>query len=309
MMRLNVAEVVAGPGVWKALYPFEPRTLDLGGLRYSYLDEGRGEPVVMVHGNPTWSFYFRELVLGLRDHYRTIVPDHIGCGRSDKPGDDHYDYRLRRRVIDLESLLEHLQLRENLTLVLHDWGGMIGMAFAHRHPERVRRLVLLNTAAFLLPAGKKLPWSLRLCRNRIVGPLLVRGCNGFCRAALRWCSAKPLSPAARAGYLAPYDDWANRIAVLRFVQDIPLNPGDPSYELVKEVQDGLAQFQDRPVLICWGERDFVFDGHFLDEWRRRFPGAELHPFSNAGHFILEDAGQEVLSIVRAFLRCHSLDSP
>src|SRR5579885_1237969 len=170
---------------WTSLYPFTSRFFLLpGNLRYHYLDEGAGDPVVMLHGNPTWSFFYRDLVCGLRDRCRAIVPDHIGCGLSDKPDDRHYDYTLRRRVDDLEVLLEHLGLRGDLTLVLHDWGGMIGMAYASRHPERVRRLVVLNTAAFGLPAGKRLPGSLWLCRNTPAGPLLVRGLGAFSRGAV-----------------------------------------------------------------------------------------------------------------------------
>lgn len=139
------------------LYPFEAHYLNLNGLRYHYLDEGAGDPVVMVHGNPTWSYYYRNAVVALSDYYRTIVPDHIGCGYSDKPDDSRYRYTLRQRVDDLESLLDHLALKENVTLVLHDWGGMIGMAYAIRHPERIKRLVLFNTAAFHLPKEKKTP--------------------------------------------------------------------------------------------------------------------------------------------------------
>jgi cis-3-alkyl-4-acyloxetan-2-one decarboxylase len=289
-----------------ALYPFASHYLPLGEQRYHYLDEGSGEPLVMLHGNPTWSFYYRNLILGLRDHYRTIVPDHIGCGLSDKPDDAGYEYSLRRRVADLEALLEHLALRENLTLVLHDWGGMIGMAFAHRHPERIKRLVVLNTAAFPLPSAKRLPWSLWWCRTPIIGPLLVRGLNAFSRGAVRYCVCEPMATAVREGYLAPYDSWQNRIAVLRFVQDIPLSPGDRGFDLIHEVADGLHRFAALPMLICWGERDFVFDHHFLDEWRRRFPAAEVHRFAEAGHYVLEDAGNEILPLIRDFLRRHPL---
>jgi pimeloyl-ACP methyl ester carboxylesterase len=285
-------------------YPFAGHFLDRNGLRYHYLDEGAGEPVVMVHGNPTWSFYFRGLVHGLRDHHRVIVPDHIGCGLSDKPGDDRYDYTLSSRVADLEALLDHLNLREGLTLILHDWGGMIGMAYASRHPERVRRLVILNTAAFRLPPGKRLPWSLWLFRNTPLGPLLVRGLNAFCRGAARACVMRPLPAEVRRAYLAPYDSWKNRIAVLRFVQDIPLRPGDRAYEEVRTVEEGLHRFREVPMLICWGERDFVFDGDFLAEWQRRFPGAEVHRFPDAGHYVLEDAGREILPLVRRFLERH-----
>ena len=150
-------------------YPFEGRFLDLDGVRMHYLDEGAGTPVLMVHGNPTWSYYYRHLVLALRDRHRVIVPDHVGCGLSDKPDDDSYPYRLERRVQDLERLVDHAKLDGKVTLVVHDWGGMIGMAWAARHPERIERLVILNSAAFHLPAGKRVPLSLRLARSALGG--------------------------------------------------------------------------------------------------------------------------------------------
>jgi len=288
------------------LYPFAPHYLDLDGIQLHYLDEGTGETVVMIHGNPTWSFFYRNLVRCLSPAYRTIVPDHIGCGLSDKPADELYPYTLDRRARDLESLLDHLSLRENLTLVLHDWGGMIGMLYASRYPERIKRLVILNTAAFHLPATKPLPRSLALIRNTPLGPFLVRGLNAFSLGAVATCVRKPLKPDARRGYLAPYDSWANRIAVLRFVQTIPLKPSDDGYDLVTEVQDGLHRFQNHPVLVCWGMHDFVFDTHFLDEWERRIPKAEVHRYPDAGHYVLEDAGSEIIPLVANFLATHPL---
>ena len=291
----------------KELYPFVGSYLELNGIRRHYLDEGSGDPVVMLHGNPTWSFYYRNLVLALRGSCRTIVPDHVGCGFSDKPDETRYEYTLRRRVDDLEVLLDHLGVTRDITLVLHDWGGMIGMAYAVRHPERIRRLVLLNTGAFHLPAAKMFPASIGLCRNTPLGPFLIRRLNVFSRAAASWCcTRRPMSAQVREGYLAPYDTWENRIAVLRFVQDIPLQPGDPSYDLVSETQQGLHQFQKTPTLICWGEKDFVFDRHFLAEWERRLPAAEVHRFPDAGHYVLEDAAGEIAPLVQGFLAGHPL---
>ena len=283
-------------------YPFDSHRLELNGLHYHYLDEGEGEPVVMVHGNPSWSFYYRNLVLALRDRYRCIVPDHIGCGFSDKPGDDRYDYTLSSRVDDLEQLLEQLEVRQEITLVVHDWGGMIGMAYAVRHPERIKRLVILNTGAFPLPKSKPFPVALRICRDSLAGTVLVRGFNAFSLAASHvGCKRNPMGGTLRALYQLPYDSWRNRIATLRFVQDIPLAPGDRSYELVRAVADGIGQFRNLPMLICWGAQDFVFDQHFLDEWQKRFPGAEVHRFPDCGHYILEDAGPEIIPLVSAFL--------
>ncbi len=286
----------------KRHYPFTGKILDLDGLRYHYLDEGSGQPVVMLHGNPSWSFYYRNLVLSLRERYRCIVPDHIGCGLSDKPGDDRYDYTLSRRVDDLERLLEQLEIREKITLVLHDWGGMIGMAYAVRHPQQIRRLVILNTGAFHLPRAKPFPLGLRICRESFVGTLLVRGLNAFSVAAsFVGCKRNPMNGELRALYQLPYDSWRNRIATLRFVQDIPLRPGDRGYELVTAVGDGIGRFRNLPMLICWGELDFVFDRHFLAEWRQRFPDAEIHSFPECGHYILEDAKEEVIPLISAFL--------
>ncbi len=293
---------------YRRLYPFRSHWLDLDGLRYHYLDEGQGHPIVFVHGNPTWSFYFRELVKDLRNDYRCIVPDHIGCGLSDKPGDDRYEYVLQRRIDDLEKLLDHLGVREKATLVLHDWGGAIGMGWALRRPGRLARLVLLNTAAFLMPASKRLPFSLWFVRNcRGLAALAVRGFNGFAWPATFMACRKPMLPELRAAYRGPYDSWQNRIATLRFVQDIPLKPSDRSYATARWIDEHVTDIGDTPMLICWGEHDFVFDHHFLTEWRRRFPRAEVHTFSDAGHYVLEDAGDRIIPLVREFLRNHPLD--
>jgi pimeloyl-ACP methyl ester carboxylesterase len=284
------------------LYPFQGRHLDIGGFRMHALDEGRGEPVVMLHGNPTWSFYYRNLVLALRGEYRCIVPDHIGCGLSEKPAADRYPYSLERRVADLDELLDRLEIEDKVTLIVHDWGGMIGCAWAVRNPVRISRLVILNTGAFHLPSAKKLPWQLWLVRNTPLGPLLVRGLNAFCRGAVHNCCARPMPADVREGYLRPYDSWANRVAVLRFVQDIPLHPGDPSFDFVTATQDGLVRLRDVPMLICWGTRDFVFDRHFLAEWQQRFPRAAVHRFEDAGHYILEDAHDDIARLCLRFLR-------
>lgn len=284
-------------------YPFKNHYLNLNGLKYHYLDEGNGPAVVMLHGNPSWSFHYRNLVLPLRDSHRCIVPDHIGCGFSDKPGDDKYDYTLPQRVDDLDKLLESLDLPEKLTLVVHDWGGMIGMAWGVRHPERIERLVILNTAAFPLPAAKPFPLGLRICRDSWLGTLLVRGFNAFSRGAA-WvgCKQNPMSAELRAMYQLPYDSWQNRIATLRFVQDIPLKAGDRNYDLICDVADKIGQFEKLPMLILWGEQDFVFDHHFLAEWQKRFPKAELHSYRQAGHYILEDMQEEIMPIILKFIK-------
>jgi len=288
---------------WRPLYPFRSRFLAVNGRRMHYLDEGRGAPVVLVHGNPTWSFFFRSLVSGLAGGYRCLAPDHIGCGLSERPGPRDYGFRLRDRVEDFASWIEAVVPERPVTLVVHDWGGMIACAWAVRRPERVARLVVLNTAAFRKPAGKRLPRVLALLRRHPrTAAVLVLGLNLFALGAARAATARGLSPAARAGLLAPYrGSWKRRIALLRFVQDIPLTPADPSWEAACEVDCALGRLAAKPVLILWGERDFVFDGDYLAEWRRRFPRAEAHRFAQAGHYLLEDEPAAVLARTADFL--------
>jgi pimeloyl-ACP methyl ester carboxylesterase len=285
------------------LYPFESRWLNIDGIRMHFLDEGpRDAPIVlMVHGNPSWSFYYRNLILALRDRYRCIVPDHIGCGLSDKPGDDQYPYTLARRISDLDALMSHLQPKTAVHLVVHDWGGMIGFGWASKDPDQIASMVVANTAAFPIPAEKRLPAALWLVRNTWLGALLVRGLNAFSGLASHVAFKKPISSEIRKAYTGPYDCWDNRIATLRFVQDIPLKPGDPGYDILLATESNLVNFVGKPCLLAWGEKDFVFDLHFLNRWKQIFPQARVLSFPDCGHYIFEDAGQELTQAVSDFL--------
>ncbi|MEA3436127.1 MAG: alpha/beta fold hydrolase [Thermodesulfobacteriota bacterium] len=286
---------------FRHLYPFKSNYMDLNGLQYHYLDEGAGDPVIMLHGNPTWSFYYRSLIKKLSPGYRIIVPDHIGCGLSDKPDLKRYDYRLKSRVDDLDSLFQHLNLKRKISLVVHDWGGIIGMAFALRHRKIIDRIVIMNTTAFL--PLKNLPLRLWAVRNiKPLAAVSVLGFNLFSFGALFMASHKGLSREVKMGLTAPYNSWKNRIATLKFVQDIPVSEKDPSYQLVKDVDNNLHKIKDIPTLICWGEHDFVFDNDYLVECQRRFPKAKVHTFSNAGHYVLEDAQDRICTLVEKFFK-------
>lgn len=284
-------------------YPFASHFLALDGLRYHYVDEGQGEPLLMVHGNPTWSFAWRNFVKDLSRDYRVVAVDHIGCGFSDKPQD--YPYRLEQHVQNLCRLIDALGL-ERVTLVAHDWGGAIAMGAAVRMPAAFGRFILCNTAAF---RSRRIPWRIAACRVPVFGPLAVRGLNLFSLAAMRMavCHRDRLTPAIRAGYLAPYRSWADRIAVLRFVQDIPLNPNDPSYSLLQAIEAGLPQFRNRPILLAWGERDWCFTPRFLEEFEQFFPDAEVFRIPDAGHYVFEDAHERLIPRIREFLAGSPLD--
>jgi cis-3-alkyl-4-acyloxetan-2-one decarboxylase len=279
------------------MYPFDSHYHTIDGIRLHYFDEGEGAPVVMVHGNPTWSFYFRRLAAALRGERRVVAPDHVGCGFSDKP--QAFDYTLDAHIRNLESLIESLDL-EGVTLVLHDWGGAIGMGYAVRHPEKITRIVVLNTGAFYSP---RIPFRINICRIPLFGAVVVRGLNGFARAALTMAvyHRERITPEVASGYLLPYDSWQNRVALLRFVQDIPRRPEDASYSVLQEIDRGLAQFRETPMLIQWGARDWCFDAAFLEGWRRRFPAAEADVYGDAAHYVLEDAHERIIPRVKEFL--------
>lgn len=283
--------------VWRALYPFTSHHLDVGGHRLHYLDEGPRDapPVLLLHGNPTWSFYWRALVVALRDRFRVVVPDHLGCGLSDKPAG--WPYRLAGHVENVTRLVEVLDLR-GITLGVHDWGGAIGFGFATRRPERVDRFVVTNTAAFRSTA---IPLRIAVCRIPGLGALGVRGLNGFVRAATIMATERGLAPDVREGYLAPYGSWDERVAIHRFVQDVPLAPSHPSWAELVRIEEGLARLRGRPMLLVWGERDWCFTPAFRAEWQQRFPDAEVHAVADAGHLVLEDAPDTVAGHVRAFL--------
>ncbi len=277
--------------------------MEISGHRMHYLDEGAGPVVVMVHGNPTWSFYFRDLVKALRGRYRCLAPDHIGMGLSDKPSADEYPYTLKARIDDLETFLENAAPTGPVTLIVHDWGGMIAMGWAVRHPERVAHIIAMNTGCFRLPAGKTFPWPLRLCRSAL-GALLIRGGNAFAAIAAQTCAVKrPLSAELRSAYTEPYGNWRDRVATWRFVQDIPLSPGEPSWRTVLDIEEQLHALSGAPTFLPWGMKDWVFDHHFLDGWIRRFPQAEVRRFEDCGHYLLEDA-PEVIALIEDFLTRH-----
>lgn len=268
-----------------------------GHVRLHYVDEGRGPAVILLHGNPTWSFHFRDLVAGLSGEHRMVAPDHIGCGLSDKPL--HYPYTLASHIDNLSRLIDHLQLDE-VTLAMHDWGGAIGMGYAVRHPQRIRRLVVFNTAAFLGP----IPPSIRVCRWPVLGTVLVRWLNLFVHGAMMVASKRrgALSRRVRAGYRLPYRTRASRVGIQAFVRDIPDRPEHPTWELIQQIDAGLPALADKPMAIYWGRRDFCFHDGFLEGWRQRFPNAEVQAFDDAGHFVVEDAGERIVPHLRRFLQ-------
>ncbi len=278
------------------LYPFEPKRFDTGSGLLSYLDEGQGdEAVLMVHGNPTWSFFYRNVVLALRNRFRCIVPDHLGCGLSDKPQD--YDYTLGNHVANLGRLIDSLNLKK-VHLIVHDWGGPIGLGTMLPRSDKLGKVVILNTAAF---ADTVIPWRIRFCRAPLVGEFSVRAFNAFAGPATWMAVSKPLPADVKAGFLFPYDSWANRIATHRFVKDIPRGIGAPNDIALGKVEAALPELTRHPVSIIWGADDFCFNRHYFKRWNEILPQAESHYLEKTGHYLIEDEPERVIGLIRRHL--------
>jgi haloalkane dehalogenase len=279
----------------KKLFPFESRSFPIKGYEYRYVDEGEGDPFLMIHGNPSWSFLFRTLIFELRDSCRVVAPDHMGFGLSDKPID--FPYRLETHIDNLETFILGLDLK-NITMLVHDWGGPIGLGVAIRHPERFKRLIITNTAAF---ADTKIPLPIAAGKIPWLGRRLIVDLNLFLLAAIRMTVEKSLSPEVRQAYLEPFKKRQSRIGIAKFVEDIPINPQHPSIDVLLGIEHGLWMFKNNPVAIIWGMRDWCFTPHFLERWIDVFPQAEILELKKAGHWLFEDAPEEIIPFVKHFI--------
>jgi haloalkane dehalogenase len=292
-----------------AQYPFGSRYVQVCGHRMHYVDEGAGETILLLHGNPTWSYLYRHIIAGLSDAHRCVAPDLLGFGLSDKPA--QADYSMRAHAMRLEAFVQARGLRD-VTLVVQDWGGVIGLSWAVRHKALVKRLVVLNTAGFVpekprdlaalrpVPWGFPLLWSLRI---PVLGELFVQGLGGFVRHLLPLGihHRERLTPEVMSSYLAPYPTWASRRAQLRSVRQVPMRPRDTAWQLLRETGAELDGWTV-PTQIVWGMRDPVFVPWFLDEFERRLPNhAPTVRIEDASHFLQDDRPDLVVQAIRDFL--------
>ncbi len=275
-------------------YPFESHFFDVPAGRLHYVDEGSGQPVVMVHGNPAWSFLYRDLVKRLRVGYRCIAVDHLGFGLSGKP--EEWSYLPEDHGANLTALIDGLGLK-NITLVVQDWGGPIGLSYAVTHPENVARIVILNTWAW--PVDRE-PYYLafRALVGGSIGRMLIRRYNFFARTLmpLLFADRRKLSDAVHEHYLRPLADPEDRTGCLVLPKQVT---GSSSW--LGRIRDGLPALAARPVLIVWGMKDIAFREKELNRWERTFPGARSIRLSFAGHFVQEEAPDELAYAIGSFL--------
>ena len=280
-------------------WPYAPRWFESKDGRLHYVDEGPrdGKPVVMVHGNPTWGYLYRNFIPPLTEAgFRCIVPDHLGFGRSDKP-DAPVLYQVPRHAQRLEALLESLDLSD-ATLVSQDWGGPTGFYWATRHPERIASLCVLNTIAHR-PDGKvKLPLPILLFRTPGIGEIMVKGAHFFVRGFLFNAGVMHkdrLDENVRAAYLAPHPTYASRTSILVFPREIPADSTGRVADFLGEVEAGLGKLKDKPTMIAWAMKDIAFLPRYLDDgWLRDFPNASVLRLPDAGHYLQEDAHERIV---------------
>jgi cis-3-alkyl-4-acyloxetan-2-one decarboxylase len=258
--------------------------------------------LVFVHGNPSSKHLWRHLIQAAHGQYRCIAIDHIGMGESDKPDRGQYDFHFEQRVDDLAAFLDARAVSGPITLIVHDWGGVIGLRYAQRHPDRVNRLVITNTAAFPLLPGKKLPKEIGFIRNTAIGGWLCTHANIFQRGAVWWGVMRKLTPAAKSGYLGAHKNAHDCEAILRFIRDIPLKPSERGHDKLVALRDFLPTLAHLPIQLQWGLKDFVFDKDYLAAFQQIYPKAEVHAYSDAGHWLTEDAHERMVPAFLAFLQ-------
>jgi pimeloyl-ACP methyl ester carboxylesterase len=293
---------------FEGTWPHPPRWFETPHGRLHFVDAGprQGRPVVLVHGNPTWGYLYRTFIPALvAAGHRVIVPDHLGFGRSDKP-EAASVCGVRAHADRFEALLESLDLR-GATLVLHDWGGPIGLAWATRHPERVAALAILNTFAHRPTARVPLALPLRLFRLPGLGELFVKRLDGIVRGFLFGAGVRRperLTRTVRAAYRAPHATPASRTAILTLARQFPAGPAGDVAAFVGDLEARLPALSTRPVFIAWAGQDVVFGAAALARWSTSFPRAELLRVPSAGHFLQEDAPELVVPALVDFLRRH-----
>ncbi|MEI7771850.1 MAG: alpha/beta fold hydrolase [Chloroflexales bacterium] len=275
-------------------YPFTSRYLDLDVGRMHYVDEGSGQPILMVHGNPTWSFLYRHLITHLQPTYRCVAPDHIGFGLSDKPRG--WTYHPADHARNLAQLVDRLDLRD-LTLVMQDWGGPIGISYALQHLTNVRRLIILNTWCW--PVNRD-PYYIAFSSvmGGGIGRFLIQRYNYFAGGMMRqWFgdSAK-LTPHIHQHYLRPLARPEDRTGCMVFPKEIV--GATPWLDSLWRQRSAL---QHLPTLIAWGMRDIAFRRQELKQWEALFPKAEVIRLTSAGHFVQEEAPQQLNDAVARFL--------
>ncbi|MBD3227884.1 MAG: alpha/beta fold hydrolase [Candidatus Lokiarchaeota archaeon] len=282
-------------------FPFKPHFKKINGFNMHYVDEGNGEPIVLLHGEPTWGYLYRKFITHFSNTNRVIVPDHMGFGKSDVPEDKRYV--LKEHVDNLTKLLLELEL-ENITLVMQDWGGPIGFGFATEHPDRIKRLVIMNTSVGVAKENRRL-WFESMVENgtyeQLMGNMklfIPQIMFGFFEKKISREEKKLLKKA----YVAPFPNKKYCLGAKAFPLDIPKGKNHPSSEIMQKIRDRLNLLKDKQKILIWGMKDRIFPPKIINVWLKIYPNIEIHRINDASHFLQEDAPEEVISIITNFIK-------
>ena len=273
-------------------FPYEPKFVDYDNLRMHYIDEGEGEVILALHGQPTWSYLYRKFIPGL-SNYRFIAPDLIGFGKSDKiVGRKHYSFEMHFK--SLVNFIDKLELND-ITLVVQDWGGLLGLSLLGEHPERFKRVIILNT---FLPKGSKLPFAFKIWQlyARYHPTLPISG-------IVQFASVQKLSKEVKAAYDLPFPNNKHKSGARAFPKLVPSDPSHAGVDRMNKARKVLSEWQ-KPALVLFSDKDRVFSG--LEKFfYKLIPTSGDQPkitIANAGHFLQEEKGEEIAGYIDQFMR-------
>ena len=282
---------------FEGTFPYEPHYMEVNGFSMHYVDEGEGEPIVCFHGEPDWGYLYRQFIKELSKTNRIIVPDMMGFGKSDVPQDKAYI--LEEHVDNVKKLLLNLDLK-NITIVVQDWGGPIGFGFAVDYPERIKRLVIMNTSIGVMKEEAK-PWYHYMEKKGTYEEFLKDPANIL---QMGMVHKEKLTPTVLRAYNAPFPSDEYYIGVLAWPKDIPVGEDHPSAKAMMHIRNNLDRLSDKDKILIWGMKDPIFPKWMTEWWNKIYPGIETHKIVSASHFLQEDAPEEIIALITQFLAEH-----
>jgi len=275
-------------------YPFQPHFKNINGFKMHYVDEGEGEPIVCLHGMPTWSYLYRNFIKELSNTHHVIAPDQMGFGKSDVPQDK--EYRMQEHIDNLTKLLLKLDL-EDITLVVQDWGGPIGFGFAVDNPKSIKRLVIMNTSIGVMREERK-PWYAPLEEKGIYKQFIMN-IEGVIKGGIY--QKNNITDTMIKAYKAPFPSEEYFIGAFAWPKDIPVGNSHPSAPTMTHVRENLDKLSEKEKILIWGLNDPIFPKKMIDWWHKIYPDIEIYKIQNASHFLQEDAPEEIINFIRNFM--------
>ena len=275
-------------------FPYKANYQEINGFQMHYVDEGKGEPIVMFHGMPTWAYLYRHFIKTLSKNNRVIVPDQMGFGKSEVPQDK--PYLLKQHLDNTTKLLINLDLQD-ITLVVQDWGGPIGIGFGVHNSERIKRLIIMNTSIGVMKEGTK-PWYQPLVEKGIYESF-ISNIEGLIKSGIY--NKKNINDQILKAYSAPFPNKESLIGAFAWPKDIPVGDSHPSAKAMQYIRQNLDILKNKEKILIWGLKDPIFSVSMINWWEKIYPGIKVYQIENASHFLQEDAPQEIISIIQKFI--------